>query len=195
MNLPNKLTVFRIIIVPIIVFFLLYQNIKNHYVYALLLFMIASYTDHLDGKIARKSGIITNFGKFADPLADKILIISCLVCFLSLGLIDIVSVLIVISREFIVTSVRLIAAEHGTVISANNWGKIKTVSQISSIISVIALQAIGEVLIQLNFSNVDIYLNISNTIGVFLIWVSVVLTVVSGIIYIYNNRDLIRDFG
>ena len=85
MNLPNKLTVFRIIIVPIIVFFLLCQNIKNHYVYALLLFMIASYTDHLDGKIARKSGIITNFGKFADPLADKILIISCLVCFLRRG--------------------------------------------------------------------------------------------------------------
>ena len=195
MNLPNKLTVFRIVMVPLIVVFLLCLNLENHYLYAFIVFIVASYTDHLDGKIARKNGIITNFGKFADPLADKILIISSLVCFLKLEIVDVVCVLLVIAREFIVTSVRLIAAEHGNVISANQWGKIKTVSQISSVLSVIGLQAIGEILVRFGIENVGFYYHISGYIGELLIWISVVLTVISGIIYIYDNRDLIRDFG
>ena len=135
MNLPNKLTVARILLVPFFVAALLIDFPLNNLV-ALALFGAASLTDMFDGKIARKHGLITDFGKFADPLADKILVISALLCFVQLGLCDCVAVIIVLFREFVVTSIRLIAAAKGKVIAANMWGKVKTVTQIVAIVCV-----------------------------------------------------------
>lgn len=157
MNLPNKLTVLRMVMVPFFVLALLWP-FPHHYLIALALFGIASYTDHLDGKLARKYHQITDFGKFMDPLTDKILVISALVCFVSLGLCDVWLVLLIIAREFMVTSIRLVAAGKGTVIAANNWGKIKTVSQIVAICVILLLQYIGELgsLELIDFVNPDI---------------------------------------
>lgn len=125
MNLPNKLTVLRMAMVPFFVGALLWQELPHRYLVALLLFVAASYTDHLDGKIARSRNLITNFGKFMDPLADKILVISALICFVSLDLINPWWVLVIVAREFLVTSLRLVAADEGVVIAANKWGKAK----------------------------------------------------------------------
>ena len=123
MNLPNKLTIFRMVLVPFFVAAVLWESLPHHYLIAFLIFAAASYTDHLDGKIARRDNLITNFGKFMDPLADKILVISALVCFVSLDLTNVWFVVIIIAREFMVTSIRLLAAERGLVIAANIWGK------------------------------------------------------------------------
>ena len=146
MNLPNKLTVLRMAMVPFFVGALLWQELPHNCLIALLLFLAASYTDHLDGKIARSRNLITNFGKFMDPLADKILVISALVCFVSLGLINPWWVLIIIAREFLVTSLRLVAADEGVVIAANKWGKVKTVSQIIAIALILAMQYAQELI-------------------------------------------------
>lgn len=196
MNLPNKLTVFRIVLVPFIVFFLLCDFVNYKYFYAFLLFLIASYTDHIDGKIARSIGEITSFGKFADPLADKVLVISCLICLLKVNLVDIYAILIIICREFVVTSVRLVAVEHGKVIPANKWGKLKTVSQISALLSIIGLQMFRELTGKFNISiNIEVYDSVTSYVGGVLIWISVIMTVISGIIYVYENRELIKDVG
>ena len=128
MNLPNKLTVLRIVMVPFFVFFMLGSFVPHRYLWALLLFCAASYTDHLDGKIARRDNLITNFGKLMDPLADKILVMSALICLVKLDLASTVCVLLIMIREFAITSIRLLAVEQGRVIAANNWGKLKTVS-------------------------------------------------------------------
>ena len=114
MNLPNKLTVLRLILVPFYVFFLLMPIIPHHYLIALVIFAVASYTDHLDGKIARKYNMITDFGKFADPLADKVMIVSALACFVELGLTSAVALIIILAREFIVAGMRTVAASEGT---------------------------------------------------------------------------------
>ena len=140
MNLPNKLTVLRMAMVPFFVGALLWQELPHRYLVALLLFVAASYTDHLDGKIARSRNLITNFGKFMDPLADKILVISALICFVSLDLINPWWVLVIVAREFLVTSLRLVAADEGVVIAANKWGKAKTVSQIVAIALILVMQ-------------------------------------------------------
>ncbi|HCC03211.1 MAG TPA: CDP-diacylglycerol--glycerol-3-phosphate 3-phosphatidyltransferase, partial [Ruminococcaceae bacterium] len=144
MNLPNKLSVARIILVPIVVAFLLLPQVPYHYLWALLLFAAASYTDHLDGKIARTKGLITTFGQFLDPLADKVLILSVLICFVKLNLCNIWLVLIILIREFAVTSLRLVAVESGKVIAANQWGKAKTVSQILAVFLVLLFQCLLE---------------------------------------------------
>ena len=144
MNLPNKLTVARIILVPFFVAALLINFPLNNLA-ALALFGAASITDLLDGKIARKRGLVTDFGKFADPLADKILVISALLCFIQLGLCDCVAVIIVLFREFTVTSIRLIAASKGKVIAANIWGKVKTVTQMVAIICVLVMQIVLDI--------------------------------------------------
>ena len=123
MNLPNKLTILRIVMVPFFVFFLLADFVPHRYLFALILFCAASYTDHLDGKIARRDNLITNFGKLMDPLADKILVMSALICLVKLDLASAVCVILIMLREFAVTSVRLLAVEQGRVIAANNWGK------------------------------------------------------------------------
>src|SRR5574344_1588229 len=129
MNIPNKLTVMRLIFVPFYVFLLLIPSIPHPYIIAILLFGAAAYTDHLDGKIARKNNMITDFGKFADPLADKIMILAALACFVQIGLTNSIILILIVSREFMVTSIRLVASSQGKVVAANKWGKAKTVSQ------------------------------------------------------------------
>ncbi len=191
MNLPNKLTIIRIIFIPFLLLFLLCDNIKNNYLYALLVFIAASFTDYLDGKIARECGLVTTFGKFADPLADKMLVISAYICFVQLNLINAIPVIIIISREFIVTSIRLMASNKGKVISANFWGKAKTVSQIISIVLIIAVECINEIYSRYNinfykYGNIYYIINIS-------VWISVIFTIISGIIYIVENKRFIEQ--
>ena len=124
MNLPNKLTLSRIILVPFFVASLLI-NFPFHTAVALVIFVVATFTDMFDGKIARSRGLVTDFGKFADPLADKILVLSALLCFVQTGWCDCIAVIIVLFREFSVTSIRLVAASKGKVVAANIFGKIK----------------------------------------------------------------------
>lgn len=143
MNLPNRLTVMRMILVPFFVAALLYP-FPHHFLAAFVLFAVASYTDHLDGKIARKRNLITNFGKFMDPLADKVMVLSAMVCLVSLDLADVWIVVLMLAREFMVTSIRLVAADRGRVIAANIWGKAKTVSQIIAILAVLLMQYLLE---------------------------------------------------
>lgn len=195
MNLPNKLTVLRMILVPFFVFFLLMPGIPHHYLIALLIFAGASYTDHLDGKIARSRGLITNFGKLMDPLADKILVISALVCMVELGLTSAWFVIIIIAREFLVTSIRLLAVESGRVIPANNWGKAKTVSQMVAILAVLGMQYVLE-LNRMHVFAVEDPLVLSTCfwlVGNVLIAISVVFTLISGVTYLMQNIELFSD--
>ncbi len=191
MNLPNKLTVARILLVPFFVAALLIDFPLNNLV-ALALFGAASLTDMFDGKIARKHGLITDFGKFADPLADKILVISALLCFVQLGLCDCVAVIIVLFREFVVTSIRLIAAAKGKVIAANMWGKVKTVTQIVAIVCVLAMQTVldlGGLGVQLPAALPSVF----TVIGEVLIWISNFFAVLSGVVYVAQNRQFISE--
>ena len=191
MNLPNKLTVARIILVPFFVAALLINFPLNNLA-ALAIFGAASITDLLDGKIARKRGLVTDFGKFADPLADKILVISALLCFVQLGLCDCVAVIVVLFREFAVTSIRLIAASKGKVIAANIWGKVKTVTQMVAVICVLVMQTvldIGELGVCLPCCLRCIFL----IIGEGLIWVSTFFALLSGVIYVAQNKQFISE--
>lgn len=193
MNLPNKLTVGRIILVPFFVAALLANFPLNNAV-AMIIFIAASLTDMFDGKIARKNGLVTDFGKFADPLADKILVLAALLCFVQLGICDCVAVIIVLFREFSVTSIRLIAASKGKVVAANMWGKAKTVSQMIAIIAVIAMQIVLELPeVGLNFINAATFEPIFFVVGEILIWISVVFTIISGVVYIIQNRQFISQ--
>ncbi|MCI5598393.1 MAG: CDP-diacylglycerol--glycerol-3-phosphate 3-phosphatidyltransferase [Ruminococcus sp.] len=178
MNLPNKLTVSREIMIPIFVIVLLFNIVPapiNRYI-AVIIFMAASFTDYLDGHLARKYNLVTNFGKFMDPLADKLLVSAALISMVSLGDIPAWIVIIIISREFIITGFRLIAVENGIVIAASWWGKIKTVSQMIMII--VVLSGIGGVA--------------GHALGRILIYVAAFFTVVSGVDYIIKNIDVLK---
>lgn len=196
MNLPNKLTVARIVMVPFFVAFLLTPAIPHHYLLAGLVFGAASLTDHYDGKLARKNNQITTFGKFLDPLADKILVISALVCFVALGLAPTWCVLLIIAREFMVTSIRLVAVEGGKVIAANNWGKTKTVSQIIAISAILLLQYLQELsaygILPPAAADSTALANACLLAGNLLIYVAVFFTVLSGVIYIKENIGAIN---
>ena len=175
MNLPNKLTILRVIMIPFFVFFLLsgVGGSASKWI-ALVIFAAASITDTLDGYIARRDNLITDFGKFMDPLADKLLVCSALICFVELDKLPAWMVIIIIAREFIISGFRLIAAENGVVIAANYWGKFKTVSQMIMIILLIV-----------DFGGVFAILT-----EVF-IWLSVALTVISLLTYIMQNRKVL----
>ncbi len=201
MNLPNKLTLLRIILVPFFIATLLIP-FPHHYAVSLMLFIVASVTDYFDGKIARKNNLVTDFGKFLDPLADKILVISALVCFVSLGLCDCILVIIVLFREFAVTSVRLVAASQGNVVAANIFGKIKTVTQMIAIIAVFVLQYILELVNLYAVPAITDNLGVVPTVvdnlsfiffiaGEILLWISTFFAILSGIIYIYQNKSYI----
>lgn len=196
MNLPNKLTTARIIIVPFFVIMLLAGNIKNHYLWALLMFIAASLTDHYDGKIARKNNQITNFGKFMDPLADKILVVSALICFVQFHWTDAWIVILIVAREFMVTAMRLVAAESGEVIAANKWGKTKTVSQIIAVTMILIFQYIQELISEHAISSFTIggtdSAYVFAWLGNFLIIIAAFFTVLSGVIYICKNISLIN---
>jgi CDP-diacylglycerol--glycerol-3-phosphate 3-phosphatidyltransferase len=196
MNLPNRLTIARICIVPAFLVVMLAQDeIGLHYLWALILFLIASYTDHLDGKIARKNNQVTNFGKLMDPLADKILVMTALICFVQLGLADTWVVIVILAREFLVTGIRLVAAESGQVIAANRWGKAKTVSQIVAISAVLVFQFILELISMgsipaFTLGGADGAFALT-WIGSFLVLISAVFAVISGVVYLMQNIQLI----
>lgn len=179
MNLPNKLTVLRVIMVPFFVLFMLTDlgGDANKWI-ALAIFCVASLTDMLDGKIARARNLVTNFGKFMDPLADKLLVCSAMICLIPAGKLPAWIVIIIIAREFIISGFRLIASDNGIVIAASYWGKFKTVSQMFMIILLIA-----------DFGGV--FSAIENV----LIWVSLILTVVSLIDYIAKNKQVLTQGG
>ncbi len=191
MNLPNKLTVGRILLVPFFVAALLIP-FPMHTLAALLLFIAASVTDLLDGKIARKNHLVTDFGKFADPLADKILVLSALLCFVQLGWCDCVAVIVVLFREFAVTSIRLIAASKGKVVAANIWGKVKTVTQMVAIITILVLRSAGDI-VSLTIGAVPVMDTAFFIIGECLIWISTVFAIISGVIYIMQNKHFIAE--
>ena len=175
MNTPNKLTIARMIIVPFLVIFLLtgWGGEANRYI-SLTLFVVASVTDWFDGYLARKNNLVTNFGKFMDPLADKLLVCSAMICLIPLGKLTAWFVIVIIAREFIISGFRLIAAENGIVIAANYWGKFKTVSQmIMIILLLIDLGGVFDILEQI------------------FIWLSLALTVISLITYIWQNRSVL----
>lgn len=196
MNLPNKLTVMRIVLVPFFVAVLLIPGIPHHYLWAAVLFGAAALTDHYDGKLARKNNQITNFGKFLDPLADKILVISALVCFVDLRLAATWCVLVIIAREFMVTSIRLVAVDSGVVIAANKWGKTKTVSQIIAIIAILLFQYVQELISIGKLSSFTIggmsSANVFAAAGYVLILIATFFALLSGIIYIVQNIGVIN---
>lgn len=175
MNTPNKLTIARMIIVPFLVIFLLtgWGGEANRYI-SLTLFVVASVTDWFDGYLARKNNLVTNFGKFMDPLADKLLVCSAMICMIDLKRLPAWFVIIIIAREFIISGFRLIAAENGIVIAANYWGKFKTASQMIMII-----------LLMLHFDGIFVILE-----QIF-IWLSLALTIISLITYIWQNRTVL----
>ncbi|MBP3322969.1 MAG: CDP-diacylglycerol--glycerol-3-phosphate 3-phosphatidyltransferase [Clostridia bacterium] len=194
MNLPNKLTVLRVILVPFFVFFLLESYIPHHNLIALIIFAIASYTDHLDGKIARRDNLITNFGKFMDPLADKILVISALICFVASGTVSPWFLILITFREFAVTSIRLVAAGgKGKVIAANIWGKAKTVSQIVAIIIIILSAYIKELSAMGLFPVEGVLGTALYATEIAVMVICTALTLFSGWIYIKDNLEFIKD--
>lgn len=190
-NLPNKLTIFRIMIVPIVVLLLSLDNLEYKYLYSGIFFLIASYTDHLDGQIARKNNIVTDFGKIMDPLADKILVSSIFICFVGLGLVPSLAAAIIVVREFIVTSLRFLVLQgKGKVISANILGKLKTFTQIVSIMSIFVIQTYLDFSAKNNFA----WTINQNALYIFkdvLIWASVLFSCLSGASYIFLNRKFI----
>ena len=177
MNLPNKLTILRVIMIPFFVAALLYDGGANQnmrYV-AAALFIIASLTDMLDGKIARKYNLVTNFGKFMDPLADKLLVCSALICMIELRELPAWMVIIIISREFIISGFRLVVSDNGVVIAASYWGKFKT-----------TFQMIGVVLLIFNIP-------VLSTLTTIIVWIALALTVISLVDYIVKNAGVLTE--
>ena len=177
MNLPNKLTILRVIMIPLFVLALLYNGGENQtlrYV-AAAIFIIASLTDMLDGKIARKYNLVTNFGKFMDPLADKLLVCSALICLVELKELPAWMVIVIISREFIISGFRLVASDNGVVIAASYWGKFKTTFQmIAVVLLIVGIPALSMV-----------------TTAV--VWIALVLTVISLVDYITKNVNVLKE--
>ncbi len=179
MNLPNKLTLLRVVLIPVFVVLLLLEGGQNYTlrIAALIVFCIASFTDFLDGQIARRNNLVTNFGKFMDPLADKLLVCSALICMIELGQLPSWYVITVIAREFIISGFRLVAADNGIVIAASWWGKFKTTFQMLTVILLI--------------------LNIPalHTVTVIVAGIAFVLTLVSLLDYIAKNYKVITEGG
>lgn len=193
MNLPNKLTLARFIMTPIFLILMLVE-FPHHYLAGLIVFILASLTDYFDGKIARRDGLITTFGKFLDPIADKMLTTAAFLVFLQngtgYGIIWIV--FIVLAREFVVTSVRLISAGSGKVIAANIWGKLKTVMQMVAIIATIfAEYVIGEFVYGIELLPIMIVEPVRIICSI-LLWISAILTFIAGITYVVDNKEYIN---
>ncbi len=174
MNLPNKLTIFRVILIP--VFILLFFLADSPW-YAAGVFVLASLTDTADGMIARKYNLVTTFGKFADPLADKLLVASAMICMVQTGVLPAWIVVVIIAREFIISGFRLVAAEQGIVIAAGWWGKVKTAVQMVMIVCLI-----------LNFQ-----LAWFQILCQVLIWLSLILTIISLVDYIKKNAQVLKN--
>ena len=178
MNLPNKLTLLRICLIPVFVILMLSQD-SNFFLISCIIIIIASITDFLDGKIARKYNLVTDFGKFMDPLADKLLVLSALICMIEYDLVAGWMVIIIVARELTVSILRAIAADNGKVIAASGGGKIKTTSQMIAIILL---------LIGANYSNSQIVF-----VGTIAMYIATIFTLYSGIDYLYKNRELFMN--
>lgn len=177
MNLANKLTVFRMILVPFFVVFILTDFSAHNELIALIIFVVATITDKLDGTIAKRQGTVTNFGKFMDPMADKLLVCSALICLCAMGDIPAWVVLIIIGREFAISGIRQIAADNGVAIAASKWGKAKTVAQMAMIIIMLTGKA---------FTNLTL-----DALSLAVMYIAVALTVISLIDYIVKNSKVI----
>jgi len=186
MNLPNKLTMLRVILIPVFIVFFLIDTIPYHTFIALGIFIIASLTDLLDGKIARKHNLVTNFGKFMDPLADKLLVVSALLCLLvvdngtrmcSNQMLALLGVLVIVAREFVISGFRLVASDAGIVIAASMWGKVKTATTMVAICFMLVVKE----------------LPFLKEVTMVLFWIAVTLTVVSLVDYIIKNKDVMGD--
>lgn len=177
MNLPNKLTTLRVILIPFFVFFLLWQGGENRTfrIISLVIFIVASLTDLLDGKIARKYNLVTNFGKFMDPLADKLLVCSALICLIELNQLPAWMVIVIISREFIISGFRLVASDNGVVIAASYWGKFRTTFQMFAVILLILDMPALSVLTTL------------------FVWAAFALTLISLVDYIAKNYKILTE--
>lgn len=175
MNLPNKLTMFRVILIPFFVVFMLVDITTVDKWIALVIFIVASLTDLLDGRIARKYNLVTNFGKFMDPLADKLLVCSALICLVELEKLPAWMVIVIIAREFIISGFRLIASDNGVVIAASYWGKFKTTFQMVMICLLIA-----------DIAAISVITNV-------IVWIALVLTVVSLIDYLVKNKEVMKE--
>lgn len=178
MNLPNKLTLLRVLLIPVFVIIMM-LDVTNHYLMACLIFIIASITDALDGHIARKNNLVTDFGKFMDPLADKLLVISALICMIESNLVAGWMVIIIVARELTVSILRAIAAADGKVIAASGGGKIKTISQMLAII------------ILLLGANIDNSMLLQ--VGTVFMLIATMLTLYSGADYLYKNKELFMN--
>ena len=179
MNLPNKLTIIRVCMIPFFVAALLFDHGTNYTmrIVANVLFIVASLTDLFDGKIARKYNLVTNFGKFMDPLADKLLVCSALICLIELGQLPAWVVIIIISREFIISGFRLVAADNGVVIAASYWGKFKTTFQMAAVILMIF--------------NIPALTLVTNIVVV----IAVALTIISLVDYVAKNIKILTEGG
>ena len=176
MNLPNKLTLFRVFLIPVFVVFMLVSVTGPYDKWiALAIYVIACLTAMLDGKIARKYNLITDFGKFMDPLADKLLVCSAMICLIELGRLPAWIVIVIISREFIISGFRLVAADNGVVIAASWWGKFKTVFQMAMTILMIA--------------DIEALRPVTRIV----MWIALILTVVSLIDYLWKNKGVLKD--
>lgn len=185
-NIANKLTVFRMILVFPIIIFLSCDFIKYKWVYSFIIFLVASYTDHLDGKLARKQNNITDFGKIMDPLADKLLVVSIFTYFVGFKIAPVLPVVLMIIREFLITSIRfLIIKNGGNVIPANIFGKLKTTFQMITIIIIMCFEIYAEITGKSQWIYEDIFFGL-------LIWICTVFSVVSGLIYIFRNINSIK---
>lgn len=177
MNLPNKITFLRVLLVPVFMF-VLYSNLNYSNYIAGAIFIIASLTDTLDGHIARSRKLVTNFGKFVDPLADKILVSAALISLVDLGKIPGWVVVVIIAREFTITGFRILAASEGVTIAASSLGKIKTITQLIAIISIL-------------FNNFP-FEKIGFPLDMIMLYISLFFTVLSGIDYLYKNRHTLK---
>ncbi len=174
MNLPNKLTVLRVIMVPFFVFFMLTDVGANKWI-ALIIFCVASLTDMLDGKIARARNLVTNFGKFMDPLADKLLVCSAMICLITTGQLASWIVIIIIAREFIISGFRLVASDNGIIIAASYWGKFKTTFQMIAVILMIL--------------NLPVLRLVTDAF----VWIALILTIVSLVDYVAKNHKILTE--
>ncbi len=177
MNLPNKLTMSRLILVPIFMAVML----MGYYLPALAIFCVAAITDFFDGYLARKHNLVSSFGKIMDPLADKLLVFGALVCFIQMDVVSVWAPIIIIAREFFVTSMRVVAVSKGKVIAASWWGKIKTNVQLFAIIGAMLILGLGNIVPD------------GALIAEILIWISAIFTVASWVAYIFENISVFKD--
>lgn len=177
MNLPNKITIARVFMIPVFLIIYLSQSLPYANLIAAIVFVVACLTDALDGYIARKYNLVTNFGKFADPLADKLLVCSALICFVEFKLVPAWIIIVIIFREFIISGFRLVASDNGVVIAASNIAKFKTTAQM-----------IMSILLILNFDG-----GVFNVLEQIFVYLSLILTIVSLVDYMYKNRHVLNE--